>query len=93
MGERFTARNAQGPGQTQARLDEDALGGPHWSGGAADFTLEDGSPVERNDESTFRVASTGEILRREEGLHVVMHHPDQLTPAGTGMPGRAGNKK
>lgn len=79
------ARNAQGQQvvvtKAQARLAEDALGGLHWGGGAADFALEDGSPVERVDESTFRVVRTGETVRREEGAHGVTHHPDQQTPA------------
>lgn len=83
--ETFSARNAQGELRTlhkkAATAHEDSLGGLRWSGGAADFETDDGSPVERIDESTYRIVTTGEVVRREEGKHGVTHHPEHQTPA------------
>lgn len=72
MAERFEGRTSHGQVVTiikkAAQAHENALGGLQWSGGAANFALEDGSsPVERIDEATYRVINTGEVVRREEG--------------------------
>ena len=84
MAERFTARNAQGQPfviiKAPAQLREDAIGGLHWSGGSAEFVLADGSPVERLDESTFRIVRTGETVRREEGPHCGGNSPASHDP-------------
>ena len=73
VAEQFTARNAQGQPlvitKAPAQLREDAVGGLHWNGGSTGFALPDGSPVERLDESTFRIVRTGETVRREEKPH------------------------
>jgi hypothetical protein len=88
--EQFTARNPQGQQvvivKAPAKLAEDAAGGIHWRRGGGEFTLLDGSAVERVDESTFRIASTGETVRREEGQHGVTHHPEHQTPAEPSPP-------
>lgn len=71
--EHFTARNAQGQPfvitKAPAQLHEDAVGGLHWGDQGTGFALADGSPVERLDESTFRIVPTGETVRREERPH------------------------
>lgn len=61
---------------------EDAIGGMMWSHPPSTaFRLESGEPVERVEESSFRIVRTGELLRREEGNHGITHHTQHQTPA------------
>jgi hypothetical protein len=54
-----------------------------WSSASSTaFRLENGEPVERVEESTFRIARTGELLRREEGDHGITHHLQHQSAAG-----------
>lgn len=71
VAERFEARGAAGRvvviEQLATQALEDGLGGLRFGGGGACYRLESGEPVERLGESLFRLATTGETFRREEG--------------------------
>lgn len=87
VAERFTARNSTGHAvvveQFGVSLGEDAIGGIVWSHPPSTaFRLENGEPVERVEESTYRVVRTGELLRREEGDHGITHHLQHQSAAG-----------
>lgn len=84
--ERFDARDGAGRVVVVEKLDtrarENAIGGLEWTGHGVRYQLhQGGGEVERIDESLFRVVSTGELLRRQEGDHGISHHPEHQSPA------------
>ena len=83
IAERFTARDPSGQAvvieKRKADVRENSLQGMEWSDGGPHYQLQGGGAVERVDESTFRIASTGQEVRREEAQHGPTHHPEHLT--------------
>jgi hypothetical protein len=82
--ERFTARGTSGRvvviEKLRAGARENSLQGLEWSDGGPRYQLQGGGAVERMDESTYRIVSTGEEVRREEGQHGEQHRIQPPTP-------------
>lgn len=82
--ERFTARDSSGRvvvvEKLKAQALENSLQGLEWSDGGPRYQLQGGGAVERVDESTYRIAGTGEEVRREEGQHGPTYHTEHQTP-------------
>lgn len=84
IAERFTARDSEGRQVVIEKLKamalEDDLQGLKWSDGGPHYQLQgDGGAVDHIGDSTYRVVSSGEVVRREEGQHGPTHHPEHLT--------------
>ena len=82
--EQFTARGASGRAvvieKLAAGVRENDVGGLAWTASGVTYRLQGGGVVERIGESTFRIADTGEIVRREEGDHGITYHPQHQAP-------------
>jgi hypothetical protein len=85
IAEAFDARDGAGRNvvieKLRTQAGENALGGLEWTHGGAEYRLQRGGPVERVNETLFRVVSTGEIVQRVEGRHGITHHTEHQTPA------------
>lgn len=74
IAERFTARDGAGQvvviEKLRAQALEDDVQGLQWSDGGLYYQLQGGrGAVDHVGDSIYRIISTGEIVRREEGSH------------------------
>ena len=85
IAEQFNARDTAGRVVVIEKLVsgamENDIGGLEWSTNGPVYRLKNGGGVDRIDESSFRIADTGEVVRREEGDHGITDHTEHQTPA------------
>ncbi|RZJ10878.1 MAG: hypothetical protein EON50_14410 [Acidovorax sp.] len=83
IAERFSARDSAGQQvvieKLKARALENDLQGLQWSDGGPHYQLQGGGAVDQVGDSTYRIVSTGEVVRREEGQHGLTHHTEHQT--------------